>query len=113
MDGLVWFLDCDELIGIRQVCRRYMEGVHGSKARVSRFRSCQSLNSNDVPEPRSAAEVLLIKRLLQPLTIKDRLRNDLEVNKRAGQEYTVRLFEKLDSPFPVHAERSGGCDQDA
>src|ERR1700674_216901 len=44
IDGSVWFLDRDELVGFHQVCSRYMEGVHCSKTRVSRFRSCQSLN---------------------------------------------------------------------
>jgi len=106
MDRLVRLLSRDELFGVHQACCRYVQRVHCAQAGVGRFHACQSLNSLDVPEPRSAPEVLFIEHLFQPLLLEDRPRQYLKMNERAGEKLPVRLVEKVEGPLLVPANRS-------
>jgi len=81
-----------------------VKGVHRGEPRFrSLYLSC-GLYLVEISKPLGGFEVLIVKALLQALLMEYGFWDKLKVNKRAGQESPVWIFENLQRPLSFGTE---------
>ena len=80
-----------------------MQGIHGTKARLSSFPLRCGLDPIDFPEPDRVREVPVVERLFQPLLEESSLQYDLKVDERTCQWYAIRFSEQFQGTCPIWA----------